>query len=135
MDPVSLSGSLMACDNPFLQVQPSELQAYAAIAELPWDVKPIYGLTTDSFAIAGYHRQPYIALAGEFLDLSHQGNCPSVCHKLASVSLHKIPSCLSLELFPKESPVGHCSERHSWRMYMGYMESSGPLYETPSGTR
>ncbi|XP_052195974.1 probable folate-biopterin transporter 7 [Diospyros lotus] len=49
-----------------LKVEPSTLQLLQHSASLPMVSKPIYGLLSDSFYIAGQHRIPYIAL-GAFL--------------------------------------------------------------------
>ncbi|KAK2980870.1 hypothetical protein RJ640_000985 [Escallonia rubra] len=46
------------------KVQPSEAQAYAGITNIPWLVKPIWGLLTDVLPIYGYRRRPYFIFAG-----------------------------------------------------------------------
>eukprot|EP00850_Spirogloea_muscicola_P010566 SM000062S19952 [mRNA] locus=s62:643291:646410:+ [translate_table: standard] len=46
------------------QVEPASAQVYQALADLPWSVKPIYGLLSDTLPIGGYKRWPYLALAG-----------------------------------------------------------------------
>ncbi|KAL8201116.1 hypothetical protein R6Q57_012455 [Mikania cordata] len=46
------------------KVQPSEAQAYAGITNIPWIIKPIWGLLTDVVPILGYRRRPYFVLAG-----------------------------------------------------------------------
>lgn len=45
-------------------VQPSESQVYLGIINIPWIVKPLWGLLTDVFPVAGYRRRPYFILAG-----------------------------------------------------------------------
>ncbi|GJX08744.1 probable folate-biopterin transporter 2 [Tanacetum coccineum] len=45
------------------KVQPSEAQAYSGITNIPWIIKPIWGLLTDVVPILGYRRRPYFILA------------------------------------------------------------------------
>lgn len=46
------------------KVQPSEAQAYSGITNIPWIIKPIWGLLTDVVPIFGYRRRPYFVAAG-----------------------------------------------------------------------
>ncbi|KAF2313037.1 hypothetical protein GH714_008847 [Hevea brasiliensis] len=46
------------------KVQPSVVQLYIGLYYIPWIMKPIWGLFTDVFPIAGYKRRPYFAVAG-----------------------------------------------------------------------
>ncbi|XP_070027545.1 putative folate-biopterin transporter 3 [Nicotiana tabacum] len=46
------------------KLQPSEAQIYSGIIQLPWIVKPLWGLLTDTLPIRGYRRRPYFILAG-----------------------------------------------------------------------
>ncbi|KAA8521720.1 hypothetical protein F0562_012393 [Nyssa sinensis] len=46
------------------KVQPSEAQVYSGITNIPWIVKPLWGLLTDVVPILGYRRRPYLVLAG-----------------------------------------------------------------------
>jgi Na+/melibiose symporter-like transporter len=50
-----------------LKVQPSELSMYLSIAQIPWFLKPLFGLITDMLPIFGYRRKCYIIICG-FLD-------------------------------------------------------------------
>lgn len=47
-----------------LKMQPASTQAFMGISSIPWDIKPVYGLITDTFPIAGYRRWPYLAICG-----------------------------------------------------------------------
>lgn len=49
------------------KLQPSEAQFYFALIQLPWIVKPLWGLLTDTVPIAGLRRRPYFVLAGQLL--------------------------------------------------------------------
>ncbi|XP_015077470.1 probable folate-biopterin transporter 3 [Solanum pennellii] len=46
------------------KLQPSEAQVYVGIIQLPWVVKPLWGLLTDTLPILGYRRRPYFILGG-----------------------------------------------------------------------
>ncbi|XP_062007944.1 probable folate-biopterin transporter 3 isoform X1 [Rosa rugosa] len=46
------------------KVQPSEAQVYLGIIQIPWMVKPLWGLFTDTLPILGYRRKPYFVFAG-----------------------------------------------------------------------
>ncbi|WOG83989.1 hypothetical protein DCAR_0103168 [Daucus carota subsp. sativus] len=48
------------------KVQPSEAQVYSGITNIPWLVKPIWGLLTDVVPVFGYRRRPYFIFAGIF---------------------------------------------------------------------
>lgn len=49
------------------KVQPSESQVYSGIVNIPWIVKPLWGLLTDVVPIFGYHRKPYFIFAGNLV--------------------------------------------------------------------
>lgn len=46
------------------KVQPSEAQVYSGITNIPWLVKPLWGLLTDVVPVFGYRRRPYFIFAG-----------------------------------------------------------------------
>jgi hypothetical protein len=45
-------------------LEPAAAQVFVAIAQVPWSIKPIYGMASDFVPIFGYHRIPYICIAG-----------------------------------------------------------------------
>ncbi|KAJ6307510.1 hypothetical protein OIU76_017329 [Salix suchowensis] len=45
------------------KVQPSELQVYLGLLQLPWVMKPLWGLLTDTLPVLGYRRRPYFIFA------------------------------------------------------------------------
>lgn len=47
------------------KLQPSEAQFYSGIIQIPWMVKPLWGLLTDTVPILGYRRRPYFIFAGK----------------------------------------------------------------------
>jgi MFS family permease len=47
-----------------LKVSPAMLTSISSISGLPWVIKPLYGFASDAFPILGYHRKPYLFMAG-----------------------------------------------------------------------
>ena len=47
-----------------LGLSPAQMAALMGLAALPWVVKPIFGLLSDSLPIFGYRRRPYLILSG-----------------------------------------------------------------------
>jgi folate/biopterin transporter len=47
-----------------LQLSPVQMSAIVGISTIPWMIKPLYGLMSDSLPLFGYHRKPYIFLSG-----------------------------------------------------------------------
>ncbi|CAI0473925.1 unnamed protein product [Linum tenue] len=46
------------------KLQPSEAQLFFGLLQLPWIVKPLWGLLTDTVPVLGYRRRPYFIFAG-----------------------------------------------------------------------
>ncbi|XP_057425291.1 probable folate-biopterin transporter 6 isoform X2 [Lotus japonicus] len=46
------------------KLQPSTVQFYFGIYFIPWLLKPLWGILTDAFPVAGYRRRPYFVIAG-----------------------------------------------------------------------
>ncbi|KAL1809794.1 hypothetical protein ACET3Z_026784 [Daucus carota] len=46
------------------KLQPSEAQVYLGLVQIPWIIKPVWGILTDVIPIAGYRRRPYFLFAG-----------------------------------------------------------------------
>ena len=42
---------------------PVEISASLAVLDVPWIIKPLYGLVSDFLPLAGYRRRPYLLLA------------------------------------------------------------------------
>lgn len=59
-----------------LKLQPSEAQFYSGIIQIPWIIKPLWGLMTDIVPIFRLRRRPYFVFAGmlHFL-LCYSINC------------------------------------------------------------
>ncbi len=47
-----------------LKLEPSTVSKINSFVFIPWILKPIYGLITDSFPILGYRRKPYLFIFG-----------------------------------------------------------------------
>lgn len=47
-----------------LKLHPAEVSRINSIVFIPWILKPIYGLISDSFPIFGYRRKPYLFIFG-----------------------------------------------------------------------
>lgn len=48
------------------KLQPSEAQVYHGMIMIPWIVKPLWGLLTDTVPVAGHRRRPYFVFAGKY---------------------------------------------------------------------
>ncbi|MCO5558709.1 hypothetical protein L7F22_012295 [Adiantum nelumboides] len=46
------------------KLQPAASQAFEAFIGMPWNIKPLYGLISDTFPIGGFQRWPYLAICG-----------------------------------------------------------------------
>ena len=46
-------------------IQPSEAQVYVGLIQVPWIIKPVWGLLTDVVPVLGYRRRPYFIFAGK----------------------------------------------------------------------
>ena len=47
-----------------LKLQPYELSRISSLTFIPWIIKPVYGIISDSFPILGYRRKPYLFIFG-----------------------------------------------------------------------
>ena len=47
-----------------LKLEPAQVSRMTSMASIPWIVKPIYGLISDSFPLFGYRRKPYLFIFG-----------------------------------------------------------------------
>lgn len=46
------------------KIQPSTVQLYSGLYFIPWVLKPVWGILTDTFPVRGYRRRPYFVVAG-----------------------------------------------------------------------
>lgn len=47
-----------------LKISPSQLAQLNSLSYIPWVIKPVFGLTSDSFPILGYRRKSYLFIFG-----------------------------------------------------------------------
>uniref|UniRef100_A0A6N2M6H7 Folate-biopterin transporter 3 n=1 Tax=Salix viminalis TaxID=40686 RepID=A0A6N2M6H7_SALVM len=57
------------------KVQPSELQVYLGLLQLPWVMKPLWGLLTDTLPVLGYRRRPYFIFAEHDIMRTDKSSC------------------------------------------------------------
>uniref|UniRef100_A0A2P2LVI6 Folate-biopterin transporter 2 n=1 Tax=Rhizophora mucronata TaxID=61149 RepID=A0A2P2LVI6_RHIMU len=93
------------------KVQPSGSQIYQGITNIPWLIKPLWGLLTDVVPVFGYRRRPYFILAGlvgvvSMLLLSLHGNLHLL---LALLSL----TALSSNVAVADVTIDACVAEHS----------------------
>ncbi|XP_028792601.1 probable folate-biopterin transporter 6 isoform X2 [Neltuma alba] len=74
------------------KVQPSVVQLYAGLYFIPWVMKPVWGIFTDTFPVRGYRRRPYFVLAGVLgvvsgLTIAVQANLPVVVALLCLIGV------------------------------------------------
>ncbi|KAK4410671.1 putative folate-biopterin transporter 3 [Sesamum angolense] len=116
------------------KLQPSEAQVYHGIIMIPWIVKPLWGLLTDTVPIAGRRRRPYFILAGmigaiSMITLSLENNiylgfalllliCGSAGAAVADVT---IDACVT------ENSIGHPSLAGEMQSLCGLCSSVGQL--------
>eukprot|EP00644_Phytophthora_capsici_P014019 jgi/Phyca11/13219/fgenesh1_pg.PHYCAscaffold_3_\ len=51
-----------------LQLQPAESQSLLTVMMVPWGIKPLYGIISDSLPLFGYHRKSYMMLCDVVID-------------------------------------------------------------------
>jgi folate/biopterin transporter len=54
-----------------LNLQPAESQVLTTMSSLPWAMKPLYGILSDSVSLYGYHRKSYLILCSLLSCLSY----------------------------------------------------------------
>lgn len=76
-----------------LKLQPADAQVFKSMSHLPWNIKPIYGLISDTVPILGYQRGPYIVIAGAlgmiaYLSLWYATHLHSPIYSYAFIKRH-----------------------------------------------
>jgi len=56
-----------------LKLQPTSSQALIATAGIPWGIKPLYGIISDSFPLFGYRRRSYLFVCAVLSIVAHVG--------------------------------------------------------------
>lgn len=116
------------------KVQPSELQVYLGLLQLPWVIKPLWGLLTDTLPVLGYRRRPYFIFAGflsvtSMLALSIQRNL-SLAFSLLSlmgVSAGIAIAVVAIDACVTQNSISHPSLAGDMQSLCGFSSSIGAL--------
>lgn len=116
------------------KLQPSEAQIYAGIIQIPWIVKPLWGLLTDTLPIRGYRRRPYFILAGLFaafsmlsLSLNHKLQLASALLCLTGASAAQAVADVTIDACVTENSISHPSLASDMQSLCGVSSSVGQL--------
>ncbi|KAJ6961607.1 hypothetical protein NC652_000518 [Populus alba x Populus x berolinensis] len=116
------------------KVQPSELQVYLGLLQLPWVIKPLWGLLTDTLPVLGYRRRPYFIFSGflsvtSMLALSIQRNL-SLAFSLLSlmgVSAGIAIAVVAIDACVTQNSISHPSLAGDMQSLCGFSSSIGAL--------
>lgn len=116
------------------KVQPSELQVYLGLLQLPWVMKPLWGLLTDTLPVLGYRRRPYFIFAGflsvtSMLALSLQRNL-SLAFALLSlmgISAGIAIADVAIDACVTQNSIRHPSLAADMQSLCGFSSSIGAL--------
>ncbi|KAL8230438.1 hypothetical protein R6Q57_000216 [Mikania cordata] len=117
-----------------LKLQPSEAQFYSGIIQIPWIIKPLWGLMTDIVPIFRLRRRPYFIFAGfvgsiAMLIPAFSTNLPRVCAVLsfmtagAGVAIADV----TIDACVTENSISHPSLAGDMQSLCGVCSSIGQL--------
>ncbi|KAM3246395.1 putative folate-biopterin transporter 2 [Capsicum annuum] len=116
------------------RLQPSEAQIYAGVIQIPWMVKPLWGLLTDTLPIIGYRRRPYFILAGLLgafamlsLSLNHKLQLASALLCLTGASAAQAVADVTIDACVTENSISHPSLASDMQSLCGVSSSVGQL--------
>ncbi|PHT47460.1 putative folate-biopterin transporter 2 [Capsicum baccatum] len=116
------------------KLQPSEAQIYAGVIQIPWMVKPLWGLLTDTLPIIGYRRRPYFILAGLLgafamlsLSLNHKLQLASALLCLTGASAAQAVAEVTIDACVTENSISHPSLASDMQSLCGVSSSVGQL--------
>ncbi|KAM3268917.1 putative folate-biopterin transporter 3 [Capsicum chacoense] len=116
------------------KLQPSEAQIYAGVIQIPWMVKPLWGLLTDTLPIIGYRRRPYFILAGLLgafamlsLSLNHKLQLASALLCLTGASAAQAVADVTIDACMTENSISHPSLASDMQSLCGVSSSVGQL--------
>ncbi|KAM3380545.1 hypothetical protein P3S68_006118 [Capsicum galapagoense] len=116
------------------KLQPSEAQIYAGVIQIPWMVKPLWGLLTDTLPIIGYRRRPYFILAGLLgafamlsLSLNHKLQLASALLCLTGASAAQAVADVTIDACVTENSISHPSLASDMQSLCGVSSSVGQL--------
>ncbi|KAI3785962.1 hypothetical protein L1987_45088 [Smallanthus sonchifolius] len=117
-----------------LKLQPSEAQFYSGIIQIPWIIKPLWGLLTDIVPIFRLRRRPYFIFAGlvgsmAMLIPAFSTNLPQICAVLsfmtagAGVAIADV----TIDALVTENSISHPSLAGDMQSLCGVSSSIGQL--------
>ncbi|KZV57915.1 putative folate-biopterin transporter 3-like [Dorcoceras hygrometricum] len=116
------------------KLQPSEAQVYFGFIQIPWIIKPLWGLFTDTVPIAGNRRRPYFIIAGvigatSMIILSIQTNLYIVYALLLLIggSLGVAVADVTIDACVTENSIRHPSLAGDMQSLCGFSSSVGQL--------
>ncbi|PKI65954.1 hypothetical protein CRG98_013620, partial [Punica granatum] len=116
------------------KLEPSEAQVYSGIIQIPWIVKPLWGLLTDTLPIFGFRRRPYFLLSGfltiiSMLWLSLGGNVP-LAYALSSLIIASVGVAIAdvtVDACVTQNSIAHPSLAGDMQSLCGFSSSFGAL--------
>ncbi|KAL3835456.1 hypothetical protein ACJIZ3_010192 [Penstemon smallii] len=116
------------------KLQPSEAQVYFGLIQIPWIIKPLWGLFTDTVPIAGHRRRPYFIFAGvlgaiSMITLSLQNNLYLVFALLLLIggSAGAAVADVTIDACVTENSISHPSLAGDMQSLCGLSSSVGQL--------
>lgn len=116
------------------KLQPSAAQIYFGLIQIPWIIKPLWGLLTDVVPIIGYRRRPYFIFAGfigfiSMLMLSVHKNLPLAYAMLALMagSAGVAIADVTIDACVTENSISHPSLAGDMQSLCGVSSSVGAL--------
>ncbi|XP_073295701.1 probable folate-biopterin transporter 3 [Primulina huaijiensis] len=116
------------------KLQPSEAQVYFGFIQIPWIIKPLWGLFTDTVPIGGNRRRPYFIIAGvigamSMIILSSQTNLYLVYALLLLIggSLGVAVADVTIDACVTENSISHPSLAGDMQSLCGFSSSVGQL--------
>ncbi|KAK3029357.1 hypothetical protein RJ639_037880 [Escallonia herrerae] len=116
------------------KLQPSEAQVYFRLIQIPWIVKPLWGLLTDILPIFGFRRRPYFILAGfvgvsSMLMLALQKSLPlsAAILSLMAASAGVAIADVTIDACVTENSISHPSLAGDMQSLCGVSSSIGAL--------
>ena len=117
------------------RVQPSASQFYQGVANAPWIVKPLWGLLTDVVPVAGYHRRPYLVLAGvmgvsSMLTLALRHSMPEIVPALMALTTQTAGAAIAdvaVDAMVAQNSITHPPLAADMQSLCGFSSSVGAL--------
>ncbi|VAH37242.1 unnamed protein product [Triticum turgidum subsp. durum] len=116
------------------RVQPAASQFYQGVVNVPWVVKPLWGLFTDVVPVAGYRRRPYLLLAGvmgvsSMLTLALR-RTPAIAPALVAFTTQAAGAAIAdvvVDAMVAQNSISHPPLAADMQSLCGYCSSAGAL--------